>query len=175
MSFNRIKSQLLLRLLFKAAWVRKDRALTALISVAVVATIATAALTLYSDLEGKLSREFRGFGANVIVTKAQGNLTADEIKQMNVALGGKGMVVPVAYAIASAADGSRVVVGGADLRAFHELNSWWSVRLVEGSGGKAWIGSRAASLFAPTNGKFNITFGRKTVETQPELVFVSGS
>ena len=50
------RSQLLLRLLFKAAWVRKDRALTALISVAVVATIATAALTIYSDLEGKLSR-----------------------------------------------------------------------------------------------------------------------
>ena len=63
------RSQLLLRLLFKAAWVRKDRAFTALVSVAVVATIATAALTIYSDLEGKLSREFRGFGANVIVTE----------------------------------------------------------------------------------------------------------
>ena len=73
------RRHLLLRLLFKAAWVRKDRALTALISVAVVATIATAALTIYSDLEGKLSREFRGFGANVIVTKASGAITADEL------------------------------------------------------------------------------------------------
>ena len=66
------RMQLLFRLLFKAAWVRKDRALTALVSVAVVATIATAALTIYSDLEGRLSRDFRGFGANVIVTRAVG-------------------------------------------------------------------------------------------------------
>ena len=70
-----IRAPLLLRLLFKAAWVRKDRAFTALVSVAVVATIATAALTIYSDLEGKLSREFRGFGANVVVTKTSGALT----------------------------------------------------------------------------------------------------
>src|SRR5882724_12644290 len=162
MSLNRIKSQLLLRLLFKAAWVRKDRAFTALVSVAVVATIATAALTIYSDLEGKLSREFRGFGANVIVTKAQGSLAADELNAMSSTLAGKGMVVPVAYAIATAPDGSRVVVGGADLRALRELSSWWSIRPIEGSSGKAWIGSRAANLFSPANGKFNITFGIKT-------------
>ena len=68
------RTHLLFRLLFKAAWVRKDRAFTALVSVAVVATIATAALTIYSDLESKLSREFRGFGANVIVTKTSGRV-----------------------------------------------------------------------------------------------------
>jgi len=173
------RSSLFLRLLFKAAWVRKDRALTALISVAVVATIATAALTIYSDLEGKLSREFRGFGANVIVTKTQGSLTADEVNAMNTALGdknaGKGTVVPVAYAIATAPDGSRVVVGGADLRALRELNSWWSIRPIEGSSGKAWIGSRAANLFSPANGKFNISFASHAAEIQPELVFLSGS
>src|SRR5579864_7063003 len=66
MNLNR--TRLLLHLLIRASWVRKDRALTALISVAVVATIATATLTLYSDLESKLSYEFRSFGANVIVT-----------------------------------------------------------------------------------------------------------
>src|SRR6266704_1604268 len=173
------RSSLFLRLLFKAAWVRKDRALTALISVAVVATIATAALTIYSDLEGKLSREFRGFGANVIVTKAQGSLTTDEVNAMNTALGdknaGKGTVVPVAYAIATAPDGSRVVVGGADLRALRELNSWWSIHPVEGSSGKAWLGSRAASLVTPANGKFKITFGSHSAEIQPELIFLSGS
>lgn len=166
---------LFLRLLFKAAWVRKDRALTALISVAVVATIATAALTIYSDLEGKLSREFRSFGANVIVTKAQGSLTADELRAMNASLGDKSTVVPVAYAITTAPDGSRVVVGGADLRALRELNSWWSVRPVEGPVGKAFVGSRAASLIAPANGKFSIGFGSRTAEIQPELVFLSGS
>jgi len=38
--------------------VRKDRAFTALVSVAVVATIATAALTIYSDLEANSAASF---------------------------------------------------------------------------------------------------------------------
>jgi uncharacterized membrane protein len=90
------RSQLLLRLLFKAAWVRKDRALTALVSVAVVATMATAALTIYSDLEGKLSREFRGFGANVIVTRTSTALTSGELSELGKIVGVTGEVVLVA-------------------------------------------------------------------------------
>src|SRR5260221_1668412 len=99
MSHKGNTSQLLLRLLFKAAWVRKDRAFTALISVAVVATIATAALTIYSDLEGKLSREFRGFGANVIVTRASGALSADELTAVSKIISGNVEVMPMADAI----------------------------------------------------------------------------
>src|ERR1700732_1074413 len=121
------RTQLLLRLLFKAAWVRKDRAFTALVSVAVVATIATAALTIYSDLEGKLSREFRGFGANVLVTKASSNLTADELASINKIVGNRGEVLPVAYAVASLHDGgAKLVVGGADPQMLRRLNTSWS-------------------------------------------------
>src|SRR5262249_17959729 len=116
------RRKLLLRLLFKAAWVRKDRAFTALVSVAVVATIATAALTIYSDLEGKLSREFRGFGANVVVSKASGSLTSEELAEINK-LVGSGEVVPVAYAVASLTEGAKVVVGGTDLAKLRKLNT----------------------------------------------------
>src|SRR5215475_13095859 len=122
------RRQLLFRLLFKAAWVRKDRAFTALISVAVVATIATAALTIYSDLEGKLSHEFRGFGANVIVTKASGALTSDELAGMSKVVGSRGDVVPVAYAIGTEArSGAKIVVGGTDLSKLRKLNTAWSL------------------------------------------------
>src|ERR1051326_1151264 len=95
------RTQLLLRLLFKSAWVRKDRAFTALVSVAVVATIATAALTIYSNLEGNLSREFRGFGANVVVTKASGALFPDELTNIRKIVGRAGEIAPVGYAIAT--------------------------------------------------------------------------
>src|SRR5215467_1453977 len=101
------RSRLFLRMLFKATWVRKDRALTALVSSAVVATIATAALTVYSDLENKVSREFRGFGANVVVTKDQGSLNAGELERINSVLDHQGVVVPVGYAVATAFDGSK--------------------------------------------------------------------
>jgi putative ABC transport system permease protein len=175
------RRQLLLRLLFKAAWVRKDRALTALVSVAVVATMATAALTIYSDLEGKLSREFRGFGANVIVTKTSGALSAGELAQIGTVINGKGEVVPVAYAIATA-NNSRVVLGGASLRKLIELNSSWKVESVHPYGGilptepvhSALVGSRAAESLVTTS-ILKIYFGQKSEDIWPESVFRSGS
>src|SRR5438445_7367100 len=120
------RRRLFFHLLLRAAWVRKDRAFTALISVAVVATIATAALTIYSDLEGKLSREFRGFGANVVVTKASGALTRSELAEIRKIVGRTGEIVPVGYAIATeTTSNSRIVVGGADIAQLRHLNSSW--------------------------------------------------
>ena len=95
------RPRLFLRMLLKAAWVRKDRALTALLSVAVVAGIATAALTVYSDLESKLSREFRSFGPNVAISKPQGTFTADDLALIGSSIVTKHQLVPVAYAIVS--------------------------------------------------------------------------
>jgi putative ABC transport system permease protein len=166
--------RLFVRLLFKASWVRKDRALTALISVAVVATIATAALTVYSDLENKISREFRSFGTNVVITSRKGALTPGQLNQIQASLGDRGVAVPVAYAIATGPNNAKVVVGGTDLRALRELNSWWSVRALD-SGGQALIGDRAAEQLAPKGARFAITFGAKTAQIRPEAVFLSGS
>jgi putative ABC transport system permease protein len=173
MSLNRIKSQLLLRLLFKAAWVRKDRAFTALVSVAVVATIATAALTIYSDLEGKLSREFRGFGANVIVTKASSALTAAELAEIDKIVGNRGEVLPVAYAVASLHDGgAKVVVGGADPQMLRRLNTSWSFE--EWNQGTALVGARVAESVSH-GGSWQISYGDAVSSISPGAVFHSGS
>src|SRR5262245_14143962 len=131
------RRRLLLRLLLKAAWVRKDRALTALISVAVVATIATTALTIYSNLEGTLSREFRSFGANAVVTPASGAVTTEQRNTIASILGNKGESVPVAFVVAHGAGNSRVVVGVADLAALEQLDSWWSLRNTNAANGTA--------------------------------------
>lgn len=168
------RTQLLLRLLLKAAWVRKDRAFTALISVAVVATIATAALTIYADLEGRLSRDFRGFGANVIATRAQGSLTQADFSAMQSAVKTKQDVVPVAYAVATAANGSRVIVGGTDLSGLAQMNSWWATKQINALG-SALIGSRAAEQLSPSGQPFTISFGSKTLSVRPQTVFTSGS
>jgi putative ABC transport system permease protein len=167
------RRRLLFRLLFKAAWVRKDRALTALISVAVVATIATAALTIYSDLEGKLSREFRGFGANVIVTKAAAALSADELAAISKMIGGNGEVLPVAYAIATDdASKARIVVGGADLDKLRKLNTSWSFTDSKQDG--PLIGVRVEDAVARGT-DFQISFGRASTVIKPGAVFHSGS
>src|SRR5215471_3278084 len=112
------RRKLLLRLLFKAAWVRKDRALTALTSVAVVSVIATAALTIYSNLEGTLNREFRGFGANVIVNPKSGAITTEQLARIPEQVSDTTKAAAVAYVIAKAPGDTRVVVGGTDLVSF---------------------------------------------------------
>lgn len=169
------RAGLLMRMLLKASWVRKDRALTALISVAVVATIATAALTLYADLDTKLSYEFRRFGANVVIDAGENDLTGSELDQVRSIVGSRGTVAPVVYAILTGPNDTKVVVGGADLNALRELNSWWSVRPVGGIGGQALVGARAANKFSPDGHPFTVSFGGKTAEIHPSAIFESGS
>src|SRR5258707_7828950 len=173
MSLNRIKSQLLLRLLFKAAWVRKDRAFTALVSVAVVATIATAALTIYSDLENKLSREFRGFGANVLVTKTSGALSPEELAGIRKTVGSTGEVVPVGYAIATeTASKARIVVGGADIDQLRKLNA--SLSFSNTGQGSALVGARVDET--TTHGAdLQLSFGKTSAVIKPAGFFHSGS
>ena len=57
-----------LRMLTRAAILRKRKpALSALIAIIVAASASTAMLNLFVDVQGKLRKEFRGFGANIIV------------------------------------------------------------------------------------------------------------
>ena len=171
MSLNRIKSQLLMRLLLKAAWVRKDRAFTALISVAVVATIATSVLTIYSDLEGKLSREFRGFGRIDGIAKLWRPEQRRTSRINTIAAGGE--VVPVAYAIGTATgNGTKMVVGGADLDKLRRLNSSWAFS--NRKTGAALIGSRVDETLAH-GAAFQISFGQSNATIQPGQLFHSGS
>lgn len=180
------RRKLFLSLLLKGAWGRKDRALAAVLSVAVVSTIATAAWTVYRDLENKLSGEFRGFGANVVVTKRQGVLTPFELALTQYPQYKKGpslpadtLVVPVAYAVATGTEGSPVVIGGTNIKKLLELNSWWSVQDKDKDEGHAHtqvlLGSRAAKVFSPAGSPFVVAFGAKQLTLAPEAIFTSGS
>jgi putative ABC transport system permease protein len=170
---------LFLRLLVKAAWVRKDRAATGLISIAVVATMATVALTIYGDLDSKLSREFRSFGANAIVTSRTGSLSSDDLARIKQTLGDKGEAVPVSYAVARSSAGVPVVVAGTDLSRFAALNSSWAITPTKHgatyNASQPLIGFRAAETFARAGQAFTVNYGGKSIEIQPGAVFHSGS
>jgi len=47
---------------------RRARSVSALVAMTVSAGVATALLTLYADLDAKLHKEFRSFGANIVIT-----------------------------------------------------------------------------------------------------------
>ena len=63
------RHELFFRLLTKAAWVHKGRALTALLSIGVMSAMTTVVLTVHYGVEAKLNREFRSFGGNAIATE----------------------------------------------------------------------------------------------------------
>ena len=174
------RSRLFLRLMVKAGLVRKDRALTALLSIAVVATMATVALTVYSDLESKFSREFRSFGANAIAIARQGSLSKDELAKIKTILGEKSEVVPLRYAVVTGERSQKIVIGGTDLRAFHQLNPSWSLNgeqpkfrnLVESY---PWIGARVAATLATDRSNYDLHYGSKSISIPLLVGFKSGS
>ena len=59
-------TSMFLRMLVRAAVLRRGRAASALLAMVVAAAVATAMLNLYVDVQAKLRREFRNYGANVV-------------------------------------------------------------------------------------------------------------
>lgn len=174
------RPRLFLRLMLKAAWVRKDRAITALVSIAVVATMATVALTVYSDLEGKFSREFRRFGANAIAVRRSGILTGDELAQMRSLLGRTSEVVPLRYAVVTGDSDRRIVAAGTDLHAFHELDPSWSFKPDQPDviDKYPWMGTRVAQTiydFDSKAGSYTIHYGAKSTVLPLGPFFRSGT
>src|SRR5437879_13845362 len=95
-----------LRMLVRAAVLRRGRALAALSAMMVAAAVATAMLNLYVDVQAKLRREFRNYGANIILVGKDGaSLPADGLSRVESTLAGRGIAAPVALVVARTSDG----------------------------------------------------------------------
>jgi putative ABC transport system permease protein len=98
-------------------------------------------------------------------------LSADELSVIDKALAGRGQAVPVAYAVGTTQLGSKIVIGGADLKKLAQLNSWWSMS--EAKSGNALVGGRVDET---THGAaFAVAFGKRSEQIRPAVVFHSGS
>jgi putative ABC transport system permease protein len=152
------------RMMMRAALVRKGRATTALLAVVVAAAVATAMLNLYVDVQAKLQKEFRNYGANLVIVAKSGNtLPANTLTAVDATLAGRGIAVPFTYAVAQTGSGKSVVVAGTDFSRAKELNRWWSVTAWPHSTGNALLGVRAAEAVSPIGQDFDLTFNGKTV------------
>jgi len=121
------------------------------VALTVSAAVATALLTLYSDLDAKLHKEFRRFGANVVVTAPAGKvLPADALSQVESAAGSDALAAEFAYAVATTDRGTSVVVAGTDFDAVKKLNTWWQVDAwpTDCDENAALLGERAAQFVA---------------------------
>lgn len=157
-----------LRMLWRAATLRKARAAAALLAMIVAAATATAMLNLYVDMQAKMRREFRSYGANIAVVSKDGNsLPADAVNKVTAVLDGQGIAVPFAYAVANTADGKLVVVAGTEFAKVQKLDSWWSVTQWPEGPQAALLGTRAAESLnvdvAAGDKTFDLNFNGKAI------------
>src|SRR5215467_10282487 len=116
-------TSMFVRMLVRAAVLRRGRAASALLAMVVAAAVATAMLNLYVDVQAKLRKEFRNYGANLVVVAREGQtLPAGSEDAAKQTLAGRGLLAPFAYVVARTADGQSVVVAGTNFERVRELN-----------------------------------------------------
>ena len=164
-----------LRMLARAAVLRKGTALSALLAIIVAAAAATAMLNLFVDVQTKLRKEFRGFGANIVVDAKNGaSFTHDSLQQIESAVGEHGLAVPFAYAAAHTEKDQPIVVAGTDLGLARKLNPWWAVSSWPNGSGEALIGIRAARVITPS-APFALTYQGRTIRLRPAGTVQTGA
>jgi putative ABC transport system permease protein len=152
------------RMLLRAAVLRRGRALSALFAMVVAAAVATAMLNLYVDVQAKLRREFRNFGANIIIVGKDGaSLPADAMAQVESVLAGRGVVAPFALVVARTRDGQPIVVAGTDFDRVKQLDRWWSVSAWPAGSDQALVGVRALAAVSPKNQPFDLGFQGRAI------------
>jgi putative ABC transport system permease protein len=157
-----------LRMLIRAAVLHRGRALSSLFAMVVAAAVVTAMLNLYVDVQAKLQREFRNYGANIILAaKDRSSLPANALSKVESALARRGIAAPFALAVARTSDGQPVVVVGTDFDRVRQLDRWWSVSNWPSAPGQALIGERAQVAVSPKNQPFDLTIQGHTVHLTP--------
>jgi len=169
-------TSMFLRMLMRAAVLRRGRAASALLAMVVAAAVATAMLNLYVDVQAKLRKEFRNYGANIVVVAREGEvLPADALEKVESALAGHGLAVPFAYVVARTSDGQSVVVSGTNLDQVRKLDSWWSVTAWPNHSQDALVGTRAAAVVSPQGKPFDLSFQERTIHINPAGTLRTGA
>jgi len=163
-------------MLMRAAVLRRGRAASALFAMVVAAAVTTAMLNLYVDVQAKLRREFRNYGANIIlVGKGGSSLPADALTKVDSALAGRGVAAPFALVVARTGDGQAVVVAGTDFGRVRQLDKWWSVSSWPESPTQALVGVRAMAVVSPKNQPFELSFQGHTIQLAPAGTVQTGA
>jgi putative ABC transport system permease protein len=182
-----------LRMLVRAAVLRRGRAISALFAMVVASGVTTAMLNLYVDVQAKLRREFRNYGANIILVGKEGaSLPGDALAKADSALTGRGIAAPFALIVARTTDGQPTVVAGTDFDRVRQLDRWWSVsnwpsevpthgvptlaaQNAARTGHPALVGVRALAVVSPNNQQFDLSFQGRILHLEPSGTVQTGA
>lgn len=161
------------RILLRSALVRPKRSLTALLAVAVAAGVTTAMLTLYGGVQSKLQRQFRSYGANILLSAPAGTaLSNNTLVLVDHLIGPEAIAAPFAFVVARDENDAPVVVAGTDFDRVRRLNSWWSVRDWPSSSEAALIGSLVPGR---STRDFSLTYGGHAIHLHRAGTLRTGS
>jgi putative ABC transport system permease protein len=113
------------RFVLSALKLRRRRLTLAFSAMAVAGALATALFTVYADVEKKLRQQFQAYGANVVITPADGAVTVPVATVEAVRKLG-GTAAPFLYFLTKLR-GKPVVVAGVDFAAGENLLQYWHV------------------------------------------------
>jgi putative ABC transport system permease protein len=165
-----------LRLLVRGAVLRRGRARSALLAMVVAAAVATAMMNLYVDAQSKLRKEFRGYGANIVLVGKDGaSLPLDALTRVDARLAGRGLAAPFAYIVARTAKGQSVVVAGTDFGRVQKLDRWWSVSAWPSAEHEALVGARALPVVSPDGKPFTLSFRGQSLQLKPAGTLETGA
>jgi putative ABC transport system permease protein len=183
-------TSMLLRMLVRAAILRRGRAISALFAMVVAAAVGTAMLNLYVDVQAKLRREFRNYGANIVLVGKDGtSLPADALSRVDAVLSGRGVAAPFALVVARTGDGQPIVVVGTDFERVRQLDKWWSVsqwpteastnsenpHVSKNQGEAGLVGIKATAVVSPKGQPFELTFQGKKLQVIPAGTVQTGA
>ncbi|HXY51410.1 MAG TPA: ABC transporter permease [Terriglobales bacterium] len=169
-------TSMFLRMLVRAAVLRRGRAASALLAMGIASAVATAMMNLYVDVQTKLRKEFRSYGANlVLVGKDGASLPPDALTRVDALLAGRGLAAPFAYIVARTAGGQSVVVAGTDFDRVQKLDRWWSVSAWPSAEHEALVGARALPVVSADGKAFSLSFRGQSLHLNPAATLVTGA
>jgi putative ABC transport system permease protein len=134
------------RFVLAAVRFRRRRLLLAFSGLAVAATLATALFSVYSDIDRKMRREFRGYGANLVIAPAGSSQTVP-LRAVAEAERLGAVAAPFLFTIGRIGD-ERVVEAGTDFQRAAPLTTYWQVAGARvAAAGECLAGSSLAAHF----------------------------
>ncbi len=124
------KTQVFWRFLYAALVKRRSRILISLLALVVGTAVTAGLINVYYDVQAKMSKEFRTYGANLVVEPEDGvALQEPELTAVEKVVGGQDVVgsTPLLYHVVDTT-GSSLVLVGIDLKEAKKVFPYWEIR-----------------------------------------------
>ena len=149
-----MKVKFFLRMIFYSLLRRRMRMLIALIAVAVGATIISGMVTVYREVPQQLGREFRAYGANLLIIPANDSTTfnLEKISEVRAVLQDHEIIgaAPFLYERLEI-NKQYILTGGTDFAELQKISPYWQIEGAYPTAGEreVLIGARLAKIFSP--------------------------